>query len=59
LKFRCILDTVELKSLGLAAVDSTTRVWFEKNGKRLSGRASFSSERTAMTSFAPAYVVKA
>ncbi|MDD2908049.1 MAG: S-layer homology domain-containing protein [Candidatus Gracilibacteria bacterium] len=53
------VDTVELNSLGLAAVPSGTRVWFEKNGKRLSGKASFSSERVAVTSFAPALVVKA
>jgi len=53
------IDTVELKSLGLASVDSSTRIWFEKNGKRLSGKASFSSERTAVTSFAPSLVVKA
>lgn len=53
------VDAVELKSLGLAEVPSTTRVWFEKNGKRLSGKASFSSDRVAVTSFAPAYVVKA
>lgn len=53
------VNTVELKSLGLAEVPSTTRVWFELNGKRLSGKASFSSERVAVTSFAPAYVIKA
>lgn len=53
------LNTVELKSEGLAAVASSTRVWFELNGKRLSGKAAFSSDRTAVVSFAPAYVVKA
>lgn len=53
------VNTVELKSLGLAAVPTGTKVWFEKNGKRLSGKASFSSERMAVTSFAPALVVKA
>ncbi|MDD3145219.1 MAG: S-layer homology domain-containing protein [Candidatus Gracilibacteria bacterium] len=53
------VDTVELNSLGLAAVPTGTKVWFEKNGKRLSGKASFSSERLAVTSFAPALVVKA
>lgn len=53
------VDTVELKSLGLAAVPSGSKVWFEKDGKRLSGKASFSSERTAVSSFAPALVVKA
>lgn len=53
------LNTVELKSVGLAAVSTSTRVWFESNGKRLSGKAAFSSDRTAVVSFAPAYVVKA
>lgn len=53
------LNSIEVKSLGLAEVPSTTKVWFEKNGKRLSSKASFSSERTSVTSFAPSYVVKA
>jgi hypothetical protein len=45
--------------LGLAAVPTSTRIWFEKDGRRLSGRAAFTSERNAIASFAPAYVVKA
>jgi len=53
------VNSFEINSLGLAAVDTTTRIWFEKDGKRLSGKASFSSERTAVTSFAPSLVVKA
>ncbi len=53
------INVVELSSVGLAAVDNSTRVWFEKNGKRLSGQAAFSSDRTAVVSFAPAYVIKA
>lgn len=53
------ISTVELKSLGLASVPTNTRIWFEKNGKRLSGKAAFSSDRTAVVSFAPSYVVKA
>lgn len=53
------INTVEVKSLGLASVPTSTRVWFEKDGKRLSGKAAFSSDRTSVISFAPAYVVKA
>lgn len=53
------VNTIELGSVGLAAVPTSTRVWFEKDGRRLSGRAAFSSDRTAVVSFAPAYVVKA
>ncbi|NVP17946.1 S-layer homology domain-containing protein, partial [Candidatus Gracilibacteria bacterium] len=53
------VNTVEVKSLGLASVPTTTRVFFEKNGKRVSGKAAFSSDRTAVVSFAPALVVKA
>lgn len=43
----------------MAAVPTTTRIWFEKDGRRLSGKAAFSSDRKAVVSFAPAYVVKA
>jgi hypothetical protein len=53
------INTVEVKSLGLAAVPTSTRIWFEKDGRRLSGRAAFTSDRTAIISFAPAYVVRA
>ena len=53
------LKTVELKKVGLASIPSSTRVWFEKNGKRISGKAAFSSDGTAIISFAPVYVVKA
>ncbi|MDR1988316.1 MAG: hypothetical protein LBQ24_06405, partial [Candidatus Peribacteria bacterium] len=53
------VTTVEVKSVGLAAVPTSTRIWFEKDGRRLSGKAAFTSERTAIVSFAPAYVVRA
>jgi hypothetical protein len=53
------VNTVEVKSLGLAAVPTSTRIWLEKDGRRLSGRAAFTSDRTAIISFAPAYVVRA
>jgi hypothetical protein len=53
------LNTVELVKAGLASIPTSTRVWFEKNGTRLSGKASFTSENNAVVSFAPAFVVKA
>ncbi|NOZ44933.1 MAG: hypothetical protein GXP45_07490, partial [bacterium] len=53
------LKTVELEKSTLASVPSGTKVWFEKDGVRVSGRASFSSDGLAIISFAPAYVVKA
>ncbi len=53
------LNTVELVKAGLASIPTSTRVWFEKSGTRLSGKASFTSENNAVVSFAPAFVVKA
>lgn len=53
------LKTVELKKVGLVTIPSNTRVWFEKDGVRVSGKAAFTSEGTAVLSFAPTYVVKA
>ena len=53
------LNTLTIKKIGLAAIPSSTRVWFEKDGIRVSGKAAFSSDGTATISFAPAYVVKA
>ncbi len=53
------VNTVELKKSGLASIPSGTKVWFEKSGTRLSGKASFTSENNAVVSFAPALVVKA
>lgn len=53
------LNTVEIKKAGLSTVSSSTKVWFEKNGLRVSGKASFTSEGNAVVSFAPSYVVKA
>lgn len=53
------LNSVELKKAGLATVSSSNKVWFEKNGLRVSGKASFTSEGNVVISFAPAYVVKA
>jgi len=53
------LNTVEISKTTLASIPSSTRVWFEKDGKRISGKAAFSSDNTAIVSFAPSYVVKA
>lgn len=53
------LKTVELSKVGLAAINSNVRVWFEKDWVRVSGRAAFTSEGKAIISFAPMYVVKA
>ena len=53
------LNTIVVKKIGLAAIPSNTRIWFEKDGIRVSGKAAFSSDGTATVSFAPSYVVKA
>ncbi len=52
------LRTVSIKKLGLASIPSATRVWFEKNGVRVSGKAAFTSDGIAIISFAPIYEVK-
>jgi hypothetical protein len=53
------VNTLELQKAGLATIPSGTKVWFEKAGTRVSGKASFTSENNAVISFAPAFVVKA
>lgn len=53
------LKSVEIAKVGLATIPSSTRVWFEKNGVRVTGRAAFTSEGKAVLSFAPALKVKA
>jgi len=53
------INTVTLAKKTLASIDSWVRVWFEKDGRRVSGKAAFSSDNTAIISFAPSYVVKA
>ncbi|MDD3303253.1 MAG: hypothetical protein PHN31_06880, partial [Candidatus Gracilibacteria bacterium] len=53
------VNTVTLAKKTLASIDSGVRVWFEKDGRRVSGKAAFSSDNTAIISFAPSYVVKA
>jgi len=53
------LGTIEVEKMGLANPPSGTRVWFERNGVRITGRATFTSNGVAIVSFAPAFVVKA
>jgi hypothetical protein len=53
------LKTVEITKAGLATIPSSTRVWFEKNGVRVTGKAAFTSEGKAVLSFAPVLTVKA
>ncbi len=53
------LILLNFKKAGLATIPSGTKVWFEKDGTRVSGKASFTSENNAVISFAPAFVVKA
>ena len=52
------LKSVEVKKVGLASFPSSSRVWFEKDGIRISGKAAFTSDGSAIVSFAPTYVVK-
>ncbi len=53
------LNTIVVKKIGLAAIPSNTRIWFEQDGIRVSGKAAFSSDGTSTVSFAPSFVVKA
>ncbi len=53
------LNTIVVKKIGLAAIPSNTRIRFEQDGIRVSGKAAFSSDGTATISFAPSFVVKA
>lgn len=53
------LKTIKIGKVGLSDVPAGTKVWFENNGVRVTGRSSFTSDGEAYLSFAPAYVVKA
>ena len=53
------LKTVELEKLGLAMLPTSTRVWFELNGVRVTGRTAFTSDGKAVLSFAPALNIPA
>ena len=52
------VKAVSLKKVGLSAIPAWTKVWFEKDGVRISGRATFTSDGEAVVSFAPALAVK-
>jgi len=54
-----LVNTVKIAKQGLNTTSGVSKVWFEKNGTRVSSQASFSSEGDAVISFAPAYIVKA
>jgi hypothetical protein len=53
------LGTIEVEKMGLGPTPAQARVWFERNGIRITGRATFTSDGIAIVSFAPAFVVKA
>ncbi len=53
------VNSVTLKRSGLGNASDIDRVYFEKDGIRVSSRASVSSDQTVVLSFAPAWVVSA
>lgn len=53
------VNSVTLKRSGLGNASDISRVYFEKDGIRVSSRASVSSDQTVTLSFAPAWVIKA
>lgn len=53
------VNSVTLKRSGLGNASDIDRVYFEKDGIRVSSRASISSDQTVVLSFAPAMVVAA
>lgn len=53
------VNSVTLKRSGLGQSSDITRVYFEKDGIRVSSRASISADQTVTLSFAPAWVIKA
>lgn len=52
------LQSVEIMSLGSNPIPESARVWFERNGVRITARTSFTSDGKAILSFAPALSVK-
>lgn len=50
--------SVEVERRGLGARSDIQRIWFERNGVRVSGRASLTSDNKAVITFSPALVVK-
>lgn len=53
------VNSVTLKRSGLGNSSDIDRVYFEKDGIRVSSRSSVSSDQTVTLSFAPAWVIKA
>jgi|GEM_PF-472333 len=53
------VNSVTLKRSGLGNTSDIDRVYFEKDGIRVSSRASVSSDQTVVLSFAPARVIQA
>jgi len=52
------LYSVEMKKTSLATINSSARIYFEKNGVRISGKATFSEDKATL-SFNTALTVKA
>ena len=52
------VKTISLKKVWLSAIPAWTKVWFEKDWVRISGRATFTSDGEATVSFAPVLAVK-
>lgn len=52
------LYSVEMKKAALSTLGAATRMYFEKNGVRISGKATFSEDKATL-SFNTAFVVKA
>jgi len=50
---------VAIRNTSLGSLHTSTRVWFEQNGKRVTAKASFDGNRVADVSFSPAFVLKA
>ena len=50
------VNSVKIKNAGLATLDSATRVFFEKNGVRISGKASFTNNVATVTFTTPLVV---
>lgn len=53
------VNTVKMKRTGLGQPGDVSRVYFERNGVRISSRANVNSDGEVITTFTPALVVKA
>jgi hypothetical protein len=50
------VNSLKIKNAGLATLDSATRIFFEKNGVRISGKASFTNNVATITFTTPLVV---